>query len=186
MKYKQLTQMERYQIARLKGMGYKKKKIAQIMDRHISTIYRELKRNKDERNYYYPRKAHDFALARRKENGQRAVRISEQVWCYIEYLLEHQWSPEQISHFVGVSHERIYLYIYQDKRQGGQLYLNLRQVRCKRRNRRLSRYKHRSRIIDAMSIEQRPKVVDKRERIGDFEVDTVISGCRQQALVHDS
>ncbi|MCX8641749.1 MULTISPECIES: helix-turn-helix domain-containing protein [unclassified Gilliamella] len=45
MKYKQLTHKERYQISYLKSMGLKKKVIAQILARHVSTIYRELYEN---------------------------------------------------------------------------------------------------------------------------------------------
>lgn len=183
MKYKQLTRKERYQISYLKSMGFKKKVIAQTLGRHVSTIYRELKRNKDHRGYYFARKAHEFAVARREDNGKRAIRISETVWGYIEYKLEEQWSPEQISHFSGVSHEHIYQYVYKNKQQGGDLYLNLRQKRSRRRNKRLSRYQNRGRIINAVSIDKRPKIVDKRCRIGDFEIDTIIGGNRKQALV---
>ena len=183
MKYKQLTCKERYQISYLKRIGLKKKVIAKIPGRHVSTIYRELKRNKDQRGYYYPRKAHQFAVARREDNGKRAIGISETIWGYIEYKLEEQWSPEQISYFSGVSHEHIYQYVYKDKQQGGKLYHNLRQKRCQRRNKRLSRYQNRGQIMDAVSIEKRPKIVDKRGRTGDFEVDTIIGGNRKQALV---
>ncbi|WP_141674322.1 helix-turn-helix domain-containing protein, partial [Gilliamella apicola] len=99
MKYKQLTCKERYQISCLKRIGLKKKVIAKILGRHVSTIYRELKRNKDHRGYYYHSKAHKFAVSRRKNNGRRAIRISETTWGYITYKLEEQWSPEQISYF---------------------------------------------------------------------------------------
>lgn len=116
MKYKQLTRKERYLISEYKAMGYKIKKMANLLGRHISTIYRELKRNRDQHDFYYSRKAHLYALARRAENGKRAIRIDESRWGYIEYKFEEQWSPEQISHFVGVSHEYIYQYIYKDKR----------------------------------------------------------------------
>lgn len=77
MKYKQLTYEERYQISYLKSIGLKEKVIAQTLRRHVSTIYRELKRNNDHRGYYYSNKVHKFAVTRRKDNGNRAISISE-------------------------------------------------------------------------------------------------------------
>ena len=63
-----------------------------------------------------------------------------------------------------VSHERIYQYIREDKQKGGTLYKNCRH-----------RLKHRKRpaggkkvfIPDKISIEQRPEVINNRERFGD-------------------
>lgn len=49
-----------------------------------------------------------------------------------EKLSLYQWSPEQISGWLSlhgqasISHERIYLHILEDKRQGGTLYQYLR------------------------------------------------------------
>lgn len=182
MKYKQLTRQERYLISVYKSIGFKIKKIANALGRHPSTIYRELNRNKDNRGYYYHRKAHSFAIERRKENHQRALRISESLWGYIEYRLEEQWSPEQISHFTGVSHEHIYQYIYKDKKKGGKLYLNLRH-KAKKRQRRSNGYRRRALIPNAVSIELRPKIVESRTRLGDFEVDTIIGANQKKALV---
>ena len=163
-------------------MGYKIQKIAQELGRHPSTIYRELKRNQDERGYYYTNKAHCYAKSRRKNNGLRARRIPESLWVKVEYLLELQWSPEQIANKTGVSHESIYRYVYKDKIQRGELYLNLRQSK-KRRQKRVNRNKKGCLIPYAVSIDKRPKIVDKRTRFGDFEVDTIIGANQQQALV---
>jgi transposase, IS30 family len=46
MNYKQLTENERYQIYTLLKVGFSLKAIAGELDRHPSTISRELKRNK--------------------------------------------------------------------------------------------------------------------------------------------
>lgn len=69
MKYKQLTHQERYQISYLSSMVLKRKIIAQS-------------------SYYYAPKTQGFTVDRRKENGKRAIRISETVWDYIEHKLE--------------------------------------------------------------------------------------------------
>lgn len=44
-KYKQLSQDERYAIYYLHNKGFSKKEIAEKLGRHISTIFREIKRN---------------------------------------------------------------------------------------------------------------------------------------------
>lgn len=91
-------------------------------------------------------------------------------------MLERQWSPEQISKVGGriglsLSHEWIYQYVAQDKANGGKLYKNLRQGhKCYRKG----KYKKRSPLVNAVSIDGHPKIVETRERLGDWEGYTVI------------
>ena len=73
---------------------------------------------------------------------------------------------------MAISHEWIYQYIYRDKRAEGTLY---RSLRCqKARRKRYGTYSRRGRIANQVSIEQRPAVVNTRQRIGDWEGDTII------------
>jgi len=44
----------------------------------------------------------------------------------VKRYLQSQWSPEQISAEVSISHETIYRHIYADKSFGGTLYSHLR------------------------------------------------------------
>ena len=68
--------------------------------------------------------------------GKVRPRIDGSTWAYIERLICKEWSPEQISGWMGksmsipVSHEWIYQYILKDKLAGGSLYLHLR---CKKK-----------------------------------------------------
>jgi IS30 family transposase len=81
----------------------------------------------------------------------------------------------------SVSHERIYQYIYADKRAGGTLFLNLR---CqKKRRKRYGQQDRRGQLPARRSIEERPKVVDSKQRLGDWEADTIIGGHHRQAIV---
>lgn len=64
MTYTQLTEHERYQIYALKKAGHTQLEIAQHLNRHKSTIHRELKRNQGQRGYR-PKQAHERAQARR-------------------------------------------------------------------------------------------------------------------------
>jgi IS30 family transposase len=185
MTYTHLTQDERYQIAILKKAGHDKSDIARLMNRHPSTIGRELDRNHGKRGYR-PKQALEFSPARMRacENGPR---IADDTWSFVDTKLAETWSPEQISGYLKtndrptVSHESIYLRIYADKRAGGTLH---RALRCqKARRKRYGGRERRGTIPNQVSIELRPAIVDNRERFGDWEGDLVIGAGQQQALV---
>jgi len=182
--YTQLTQEQRYQIYALMKAEHKQAEIAAIVGVDKSTISREVRRNRGLRGYR-PQQAHQFALHRRQVKAQ--PRISPEHWRLIERLLREDWSPEQISLWLAeeghlaVSHEWIYQHILQDKAQGGDLY---RHLRCqKARKKRYGSYDRRGQLPNRVSIEQRPAIVERRTRLGDWELDTVIGKGRRQALV---
>jgi len=80
-----------------------------------------------------------------------------------------------------VSHERIYQYVYADKRRGGTLH---RHLRCRRvRRKRYGTHPRRGQIPNRVSIEARPKVVDAKRRIGDWEADTIVGAGRRCAIL---
>lgn len=185
MNYTHLTQSERYQIAILNKAGHDQSEIARVMNRHASTISRELRRNRGQRSYR-PKQAHEFSRTRLQacENGPR---ISEQTWAFVDERLSELWSPEQICGRLkerglpSVSHEAIYQRIYADKRNGGTLH---RTLRCqKTRKQRYGGRERRGTIPNQVSIEQRPAIVNSRKRFGDWEGDLVIGAGWQQALV---
>lgn len=183
--YKQLTREQRYQISVLKSAAHSQSQIAQLLGVHKSTICRELRRNSLRRNIYGPRQAHDLATKRRLAKAR--PKVTSQTWQQVESLLKLDWSPEQI---VGrlryeqqgsVSHEAIYRYIYADKTRGGTLYQNLR---CRKlRRKRYASSKRRIPILNRKSIELRPKIVEQKSRLGDWEADTIIGRGHCHALV---
>jgi IS30 family transposase len=125
-----------------------------------------------------------MAMERRKKP---APRIPVETWELIESKLREDWSPEQISGWLKrnnkfqVSHESIYLYILADKRTGGDLHKHLR---CqKKRRKRYGSHDRRGKLPNRVSIDERPGIVDRRQRIGDWEVDTIIGKGRRQAIV---
>ena len=133
--YVQLTQAQRYQIKALLSVGIKKPAIARELGVDRSTIYREVKRNIGKRGYR-PKQAHEKALKRRIVKSQS--RISAETWSLVEEKLCEDWSPEQVSgrlkkNGISISHERIYQYVYADKRAGGTLWKHLRCQGKKRR-----------------------------------------------------
>jgi len=123
--YAQLTREERYQIYALKQADQNQSAIAVLIDRHRSTISRELDRNRGIRGYR-PRQGHRLALERRKAKVR--PRFGGSIWTKVELLIQRDWSPEQISgrlraeEGIRISHEYIYQYIYADKRAGRELH----------------------------------------------------------------
>jgi transposase, IS30 family len=151
-----------------------------------STISNEKKRNKKSDNLYDADVANNLAIKRRKD--KKRYKFNENIKISIENLLIRQYSPEQI---VGVlkkenietmSHEWIYQHIYQDKKNGGKLYENLRQKRKYRKKRLLTKEK-RGVIPNKVMIDERPAEVETRERYGDWEGDTIIGANHQGAIL---
>ncbi len=187
MAYSHFTEEERNHIYELKVEGQSIRSIAQRTGRDKSTISREVRRNCGLRGYR-PRQAHQLSQQRAKgcANGRT---IDPAVWAQAKMRLqEEQWSPEQISGRFKrdgtgqISHESIYLRIYEDKAVGGELH---RALRCQktRRKRYGSGRSGRGQIPGRIGIEHRPQVVDDRARVGDWEADTVVGRGHAQAIV---
>jgi len=184
MSYHQLTQEQRYQIYALLKTEHSQNEIAIFLGVNKSTISREVRRNRGKRGYR-PKQAHRYALKRRRNTVRK--RIPAESWVWIEEMLRQDWSPDQISNWLKkytdttISHEWIYQYIYKDKRRGGDLHKHLR---CqKKRRKRIGDYDRRGKIPNQVSIEERPEIVDRRERLGDWEADTIIGAGKRGAIV---
>lgn len=189
-KYKQITNEEREIISCL----YKERKsleyIGRVIGKHKSSVSREIKRNSSTGEYsIYNALPAQRRRDERRNNSNREKALTTEMQQYIdEKSKDYQWSPEQI---VGrckkegrkmVSHETIYQYIYEDKRNGGGLYENLRRGHRKRRKRR-NTYNNRGIIKDRVMIDYRPEVVNKQERYGDWEGDTIIGKNHKGAMI---
>jgi IS30 family transposase len=114
--------------------------------------------------------------------------FTSRIKTYIKSKLKEDWSPEQIAGRMKldigllICHETIYRYIYHNKSRGGRLYKHLRH-KNKKYHSRSNSYQRRGIIIDRVSIDNRPKIVERKSRIGDFEIDTVIGRHHVGALV---
>ena len=124
--YTQLTLPQRYEISALHKVGQTPTQIARIVGVHRTTISRELKRNKSP-NGYYPQAAHQRSQQRRT-GCRRPLKWTGRCRRLVEGKLRHQWSPEQITGWLGrnetfsISHERIYQHIRMDRDTGGLLH----------------------------------------------------------------
>lgn len=171
MTYHQLTELERYMISKLRKSGQSVSEIAQLMDRHRSTIYREYQRNSTQVRScltYCPSKAQERRNGRLRRS-RRGSHHSEEQYARVAVLLKEQWSPEQISGTLAaqgefkISYQTIYRHIRRDWRAGGDLYLELRR-RYKRRKRHYG-VERRGRLQGKRMIDERPAIVDSRQEV---------------------
>ena len=183
--YTQLSQDERYEIYAALKSKTSQAEIARDLNRSPATISREIRRNKGLRSYR-AKQAHELSKQRcyRKTSSLTAF-----AYAYIRHLIEARWSPEQIKSALTErawldvpSHEWIYQYIYQDKDQGGDLYQYLRHQKTYRK-RGFKNTDRRGQLANRRSIHERGDVIDQRQRIGDFEGDTVIGKHHKGALL---
>ena len=183
--YIQLIQEERYHISVLCKEGYSKADTARKVNRHISTISRELNRNTGKKGYR-PKQAQEKALKRRY-TSRKAIKFTDKVRQIVDKKISEQYSPDQVSgklkmSGIHISHEWIYQYLLDDKRNGGQLYRNLRHSHRKRKKR-YGSHERRGQIPNRVSIDKRPEIVDTRVRIGDWEADTIIGRNHKGAMI---
>src|SRR5437762_2500259 len=123
--YHQITQEERYIITAQHMCGTSQIEIARQLQRHPSTIGRELRRNLTNHDGdYRAEKAHSYATARRRR-CRRGARFSATDMASVARLVRRRFSPEQTSGVwkktgaLSISHETIYRHIRWDKKAGG-------------------------------------------------------------------
>jgi IS30 family transposase len=174
--YTHLRISEREIIRKLLAQKRRPADIARLLGKHRGTICRELKRNTNEAGIYYEVHANRFMLNRRLAAKARYRRIDRDYMLqeYVERLLKASFSPEQIagymrrsSHPQRLCHKSIYSWIHREWRT----------------RRSYLRFKGRPRIQYGMCkrlwqphkrhISARPRIVEKRARVGDWEADLV-------------
>ncbi len=196
--YTQLSLVQRYQIQAFVKAEKKQKWIAEQIGVNPSTICRELRRNTaqrgrtagcyvasnaqrrmDQRNHYKP-KLVKFSLA-----------MKEQA---VKWLTVEKWSPELISvkgketGKCPLSIEWLYQRIWQSKHGNKaadkpykRIHLHLKHG--KRKRKRGNQKDNRGIIPNRVPIEKRPKIVSKRIRPGDIEVDFMMGKNHKGALL---
>jgi len=164
--------------------------MAKILNRSPSSVSRELKRNfPDERKVYTPRLANERALFKRTCRGRKERLKTKEIREYVISHLKERWSPEQIAGRIkldlneNISHEAIYQFIYNQIHRDGYGYIKpghidlriylkrrhkRREVKGMRKGQRIFKHK-------GISIEERPKYIEKRKSIGHWEGDSIVS-----------
>lgn len=192
-KYCRLTRWERYQMDALLRSGLSLRGASRSLGRSPSTLSRELRRGvsglaPQQQPIYSPLASDEQAVRRRSSKRPRTERIQGKLKLYVEEKTRLDWSPEQIrgrilrqtprSKAAVVSVATIYRYIYREAlyRQGT-LYTHLRRGQKRpKKQRQLSLNRLSLRDLprpSLVSILSRPKIVEKRSRIGDYERDLI-------------
>jgi len=187
MGYRHLNIDEREVILQMRAEGKGLQDIAENLGRNKATVSRELTRNKSSTGQYKPHLAQRYYHRRRRDSKQPYRLNDKRLTHYVRKKLKQYWSPQQISGRLKVDYPSddrmrispvtIYSWIAADRREGGTVHLYLRQSKRKRRKR-YGRIEKRGQIPDKRMIDKRPKVVDRRVRIGDWESDSVVGKSR--------
>lgn len=175
---KHLTLSDRYEIKILIDKKYSYREIAKVLDKSVSTIFDEIKRNRKKTGKYDPILAQNKTLVRRSDasfKGKKIV-LNIKLRKFVEGNLLDGQTPEAISGRLKnqlqdlpyVSKDTIYK--YQQSPYGKLLGLK------KRRKKRKYGYKKKLNIKDRKFIDKRSKMVDLRLEVGDMEGDFIVSG----------
>jgi IS30 family transposase len=190
MPYKHFTPEQRNELAALLRAKIKKKNIAKQLRKNRVTIWRERKRGAGSNGIYYVIKAKRLAKERRiKANSRfRKIKNDGSLRKYIVKKLMKYWSPEQISGKWNKGHKRkkigkdsIYKFVYEKRKD---LVKHLRCQKGKYRRRYGTRIREKQReALKKRRIDERPEIVDERQRIGDWEGDTIIGKDKKPAIL---
>lgn len=169
MSYHHFSTFERGRIEELSTLGYSNRAIAKRLNRHRSSIDRELRRNTTRAGY--EAECAQAAYDTRRKKSKPKGKMSDRIATIIVDKLVATWSPEQIANTLTlgiVSVKTIYSWLYAGKLKSATLSV-LRQ-KGKRR-----KAEQRGRFSMGMSISERPKEVESRKTFGHWELDTMVS-----------
>lgn len=178
--YTHITKTERQEIAILLDKQYTQREIARVLNRNVSSISREIANN-SVKETYDPAKAEHKAYVVRKYSKYQGMKIESrpELRAYVETKVTEDWSPEEVSGRIKeiersvpyVSTKAIYKYIASV--YGRRLEQHLA---YKGRKKRPHPHPKVTQLTDRVFIDQRPKIVEKRARFGDWEGDFIVSG----------
>jgi IS30 family transposase len=169
--------------------------IAKFIGRNVSIVSREIKRNKPQLVPYNAELAQKAAERKRKNTNTKKLEKCEALKDYVRSKLNEDWSPEQIAGRLiehpppelkkarakTVCAETIYQHIYNQNDGEDRLYHHLRRNQPKRQKQ--GKRKYRAQIIpDRTSIDQRPEIINNKERYGDLETDLVLGRYAKEAV----
>lgn len=179
MAHSQFSKAERDELSVLLRKGYSHRDIAKALGKHHSAVDREINRNMVNGDYDLL-KADVKSKVRRHLAKYQSMKIreSDEFLNYLEEKFKLSWTPEQIAgrwnreHKGGpnFSFKGIYKYLYSSFGQHLCKYLPRRRYRPYTSE---SQHKERMPVKNRISIEQRPKVINERKRLGDFEGDVL-------------
>ncbi len=193
MPHKHLTPEQRNELSALLRAKVKRKDIANYLCKYRTTIWRELRRNGSENGKYYARKAKRLTRKRRIRANKRFKKLERNPWLrnYVVRKLKKYWSPEQISgrlkrrcktnRIKWIGKDSIYKFVY-SKRKDLVKYLRCQKGKYRRRYGTRIREKQRE-ALKKRRIDARPEIVATKQRIGDWEGDTIVGQDKKPAIL---
>ena len=194
MAYNRITLEEREEISRLLANNQSISSITHVLNRHKSTLSREIRRKNRDRKTYRGHFAHRDALSEKKKGGRKQKLVTNIALKKVVLTwLKLKWSPEQIMNRLKVeypddsamriSHETIYRYLYVLPKGNlrTELLSHLRK-RQKFRRKRTNKIETRGRIPEMKSISERPTEVLGRKIPGHWEGDLILGKERKCAM----
>lgn len=177
MSYYHLTIDERCCIYNFHKSGLSLREIAKALNRNVSTISRELKRNKYVSNGMYHPTAAQNKYTNRRKSCHRYSCVSEEIRNLIEEKIKLHWSPEQIynrlkSNIKMPSTSTIYRMIHKKILPK----IRIEHLRRKGGFKRPAETRGKFNVDGTRAIKKRPREIYKRKEIGHWEGDTVESG----------
>jgi len=195
MSYSHFKPFQRNELSALLRAGLTQKEAAELLGKTASAVCQELKRNpSSNKTGYDAGEAKKNTIRKRIEANQRFKKIENNVWLknYIVRKTKKYWSPEQIAGRLKklypenklrhVGKDSIYKFIY-GKRKNLVKYLRCQKGKYRRRYGTRIREKQRE-ALKKKRIDQRPEIVEKRGRIGDWEGDTIVGKDKCHILTH--
>jgi len=188
MSYNNLTYDERECIEYFLEMKFNHAEVAKILNRSESTISREVRRNSHRWHGYQAAFAQQKYENRVFGKRYKPVLDNPEVFEHVQKRLALGWAPHVIAGrakrenaSIQVSTESIFRLAYHNFMKGGNLWRLLPSKR-KRRKHHLGRPDQRGRIEGRRFIEERPETVEKRNRFGHWEGDTIIGRNHKGAI----
>jgi len=190
-----LSEEERATIADLRRAGQSMRAIAEALGRDVSTISRELRRNRDPGSgQYRPFTAQRLATARRARPGRGKILRDPELRAFVAARLKKRWSPEQISRALRTAFpdeperhlvpETIYQAVYRPELGG--LHRELpRALRTGRRRRKPHRHpdvRRPGHLLGMTMISERPSEANDRSVPGHWEGDLIIGAGTRSAV----
>lgn len=187
--YKHLHSQDRDEIAFMLAQGRTKVDIAVHLNRHPSTISREIQRNgSPARETRYRANRAQLRCDERKSSSHQKPRLKNlEIREYVIGKLHEDYTPEQIAGRIRIdmpgymtNHESIYLFIYKERMD---LSPCLVRGKRKRQKRSIKPGKRIVKIPNRVMIGQRPKKISDRSEYGHWEADTIVSRQSKSSLV---
>lgn len=187
MSHRQLSKEERIQLEAYMRAGFDQKECALRLERSESTISREIWRNGDPvTGRYDARSAHLHAGRRRRKPDKVLEKNPVLAQSVVDMIISNHWSPDEIA---GVLQDKgtaihfmtIYRWIYAERRELIRFLRHGKKYRWRRKSGTKIREKQRE-LAKKKWIHERPVIIEKRRRIGDWEGDTVVGSERTERI----